>query len=153
MITLEEKTLIDRSVEEVFYFVANAENMSKWKSAVFKVEKISAGPLGVGTQFWMMRNLPQGRVENTFEVIAYEPHTKFSIKTVSGPTPFVYHYRFARVDEGTSLTLVAEIQINGLGRIAKPVLAIGLKKGIRDNLKSLKRLMQTREPQPFHPAS
>jgi hypothetical protein len=153
MIRLEEKIMVNRSIEEVFNFVADGENMTLWNSAVFKIEKVSTGPLGVGTQFWMLRNLPSGRAENIFEVITYKPNTEFSIKTISGPTPFVYHYHFTSVDSSTSLTLVAEIKLNGLGKIVKPLLAIGIRKGIKDNLNTLKRLMQTRETRPAHSIS
>jgi ligand-binding SRPBCC domain-containing protein len=150
VIKLQEKIVIDRPIEDVFNFVANGENLSTWNSAVFKVEKISAGPVTVGTQFWMMRNLPLGWAENTFEVIAYEPYTKFSIKVISGPTPFVYHYHLTPVDDSTFLTLDAQVQVTGLGQIAKPVLAIGIKKGIKDNLRTLKRLLETKESQPVY---
>ena len=153
MIRLEEKIIIDSPIEEVFNFVANGENMALWNSAVFKIEKVSAGPLGMGTQFWMLRNLPSGRAENIFEVITYKPNTEFSIKTVSGPTPFVYHYHFTSIDSNTSLVLVAEIQLNGLGKIAKPLLAIGIRKGIRDNLNTLNKLMQKRATRPARSTS
>src|SRR5512136_775034 len=99
MITFEASILIRRPVKDVFEFVADGLNGSKWNSAVVEVMRISEGSIGIGTRYWMTRELPSGRVENTFEIIEYEPDKKLTVKITSGPTPFVYHYRFEPVDQ------------------------------------------------------
>src|SRR3989441_10904684 len=81
--------LIHRPIQDVFSFLVRWENASLWNSAVRRVTKTSDGPVGVGTEYWMSRELPQGEVENTFKVIEYEPNRRYSIQTTSGPTPFL----------------------------------------------------------------
>ena len=43
LIEFEVKEIINRSVDQVFAFVAKGENNSKWNSAVTSVTKISDG--------------------------------------------------------------------------------------------------------------
>lgn len=49
MINLDLGTLIDRIVKDVFAFVANPNNMSKWNSAVVSLEQVTPGTVSVGT--------------------------------------------------------------------------------------------------------
>ena len=150
MIRFEASIMIERPVVNVFEFVADGENGSKWNSAVLDVKKISEGPVGVGTQYWMARQLGNRRVENSYEVIEFEPNKKLSIKTRSGPTPFEYRYVFEGVEKRTSLSLVAEAEKEGLvdvlgvkARIApEPVLASFLKRRVEANFRTLKNLLE-----------
>jgi hypothetical protein len=43
----------------------------------------------------MQRQLPIGQVENGLEVFSRERPIEFGIHTTSGPTAFLYRYRFA----------------------------------------------------------
>ena len=51
MINLDLGTLIDKPVKDVFAFVTNPANMSKWNSAVISMEQITPGAVGLGTKF------------------------------------------------------------------------------------------------------
>ena len=86
MITFEVSVVIEKPLEQVFGFVAAGENGPKWNSAVKSVRKISEGPVNVGTKYAMMRQLPSGSAENTYEVVEYEENKKLSIKIISTDT-------------------------------------------------------------------
>ena len=151
MITFEVSIVIERPVEEVFGFVAEGENGSKWNSAVRSVRKLSEGPVNVGTKYSMIRQLPSGRAENTYEVVEYEENRKLSIKIISGPTPFLYRYSFNSSDKGTELSLKAEAEKKGLIEVlgAKARVAPGfmlrsfVKRGVEENFQTLKRLLES----------
>jgi len=49
---------------------------------VRSVKKISEGPVNVGTKYSIIRQLPSGSAENTYEVVAYEENEKLSIKII-----------------------------------------------------------------------
>jgi hypothetical protein len=118
---------------------------------VVEVRKISEGSIGMGTKYWMARELPSGRAENTFEIIEYELEKKLTVKITSGPTPFVYHYRFEPVENGTILSMTAEADKEGLievfgikARIAPEyLLARVIKRGVEENFKTLKNLLES----------
>jgi uncharacterized protein YndB with AHSA1/START domain len=143
--------VIEKPVEEVFRFVAKGENGSLWNSAVREVRKISEGPVNVGTKYSMIRQLPSGSVENTYEVVEYEENKKISITIISGPTPFLYRYSFKPVGNATELSLEAEVEKEGLvkvlgtkARIAPEfVLAGFVKRGVEENFQTLKSLLES----------
>ena len=49
MIRIELNIVINRSIGEVFEFLANPENNPKWNPLVKEAEITSEGPIGVGT--------------------------------------------------------------------------------------------------------
>ena len=151
MIKFDLTIMIEKPVEEVFRFVAEGENGSLWNSAVKKVRKISDRPVNAGARYSMVRDLPGGSVENTYEVVEYEENKTLSIKIISGPTPFLYRYRFAPSGTGTRLQMNAEVDKEGLvdilgtkARIAPEfVLAGFMKEGVIENLRTLKKLLES----------
>ena len=151
MIEFEAKETINRSIDQVFEFVAKGENNSQWNSAVKLVTKISDGPVGEGSQYSMTRELPNGTSKNVYEIAEYEPNQLLTIKIISGPTPFVYRYEFEGTDGSTILSMKAQVDKEGvidvLGTKAKIspefVLSGLLKKGVETNLKTLKRILES----------
>jgi uncharacterized protein YndB with AHSA1/START domain len=107
VITFEASVRIERPIDEVFAYVANPLLFPRWNSAVQTVHRAS-GESGVpGSTYSMRRRLPTGQVENELKVLSHEPPTKFGIGTTSGPTPFLYDYRFAPDGTGTVVHLDA----------------------------------------------
>jgi uncharacterized protein YndB with AHSA1/START domain len=142
MIQFDASIQIDRPPEQVFAFVADENNMARWHSAVQSVRQTSPGPTGVGATYHMVRHLPQGRVENSYEITAYQPDEALTIETTSGPTPFRYRYRFEPVATGTELSLAAEVKVSGLASLAAPLLRRGIKSGVEANFATLKQLLE-----------
>ena len=95
MIEFATGVSIRRPVEEVFALVSDPLQFARWNSAVRAVRTASEPPGEVGSTYHMERELPGGRAENEIEIIAREPSGEFAMRTTSGPTPFVYRYRFS----------------------------------------------------------
>jgi uncharacterized protein YndB with AHSA1/START domain len=110
VIRFETSVWVERPIEEVFAYVSDPENFPHWSSAVRTVRKTSAGEDEVGSRYSMERDLPTGRAENELEITSHEHPEEFSIRTLSGPTPFVYRYAFSRSDGGTLVELDAEVE-------------------------------------------
>jgi len=128
IIRFELNEIINRPVEDVFNFVAEGDNAPSWDTKILEIKKLSDGITRKGTKYWMMRTFPQGRAENTFEIIEYEPNKTVSIKVTSGPNPYIYHYGFESVgagcatDRGTLLSLTAEVEVKGFFNAFRTVL-------------------------------
>jgi uncharacterized protein YndB with AHSA1/START domain len=144
MVRFKAEVVIKRPIEDVFAFVARAENAPRWNSAVRQVKKLSEGPIGVGSEYWMSRQLPRGPVENTFQVVEYEPIRKYAIQTTSGPTPFLYRYEFERQGDGTRMVLSAEGELGGAAAWFSPIASAFVKRGAEANLKTLKDILESR---------
>ena len=66
---VEGEIVIHRPVDDVFDFVANERNEPRYNPQMRRVEQISSGPIGCGTQF----HCEMGRnVEMVWEITAYE---------------------------------------------------------------------------------
>jgi uncharacterized protein YndB with AHSA1/START domain len=145
VVTFETDIRINASVAVVFAYLTDNQKMPLWNSAVLEVTKTTGGPVGVGTRFLMQRDLPTGRVENTLEVIEYEENRRVTLKTTSGPTPFVYRYLLEPTDGGTHLSLHADVQIGGALSVLSPVLAPRIRSGVDANFAALKDLVEGKQ--------
>jgi hypothetical protein len=63
----------------------------------------------LGSTYSMQREIPSGQVENDLEVFVREHPTEFGIRTTSGPTPFLYRYRFTSDGTDTVVHLDASV--------------------------------------------
>lgn len=143
MVRFRAEVTIARPIEAVFSFVARAENGSMWNSAVREVRKTSEGPVGVGTEYRMSRQLPRGRVEDTLQVVDYEPNERYTIRVISGPTPFLYRYTFEPLGDRTRMSLSAEGSLGGAAALLSPIASIAVKRGVAANLQTLKALLES----------
>jgi hypothetical protein len=82
------------------------------------VRKTSTDEEVVGSTYSMERDLPTGRAENDLQITVHTPPEESAIRTLSGPTPFVYRYAFSRSDGGTFVELDAEVEVPGVAALA-----------------------------------
>lgn len=142
MITLTVSERIAKGPGSVFPYLSDPQNFPAWNSAVKKVSPLGGSEPAVGARYAMWRDLPTGKAENELEIVALDPPREFVLRTVSGPTPFVYRYRLAGLDEGgTELTLDAEADLGHLANFAGPIAGNLLQRGIEANLATLRGIL------------
>jgi carbon monoxide dehydrogenase subunit G len=127
---------IHRPIDDVFAFVADPINLSRWNSAVRDVRKTGE------STYAMERDLPSGRVENGLEVFVRDEPVEFAIRTTSGPTPFTYRYAFASEGGDTVVRLDAEFTLEGIGSLLGPLAGRAVKRGVDDNLAQLQSILE-----------
>lgn len=72
MIHMNGEVIINRPLATVFDFVADARNEPRYNPHILRAEKISSGPIGLGTRF-RNETASMGRTtEWTIEIISYE---------------------------------------------------------------------------------
>jgi uncharacterized protein YndB with AHSA1/START domain len=147
LIRFEVSARIERPVEEVFAYVSDPENFPHWNSAVRMVRPTSAGEAAVGATYVMTRDLPTGRAENELQITALEPPHEFAIRTLSGPTPFLYRYAFGSGEGGTLLKLDAEVELPGPAAMLGAVARRAVKRGVEENFATLKQALELQPPQ------
>jgi uncharacterized protein YndB with AHSA1/START domain len=92
MADIEIKTEVKKPVEEVFKFVADIPNYPKWappSSSMFIENKVSPGPIGVGTTF--EDKLHYGRV--TGKVVEFKPYERIVFEQKWYPDSHVMEMR------------------------------------------------------------
>lgn len=142
MINLDLGTLIDRPVKDVFAFVANPNNMSKWNSAVLSLQQITPGEVGVGTKFKSTGEMMGRRIEGEMQVTAYEPDTKCGFQVNAGPMQVNMTMTFKTVGTGTKISLNAQGNPAGFFKLAEGVMAGRVKSMMEENLAHLKKQLE-----------
>ena len=133
---------IERPVEEVFDYVSNPGNFPRWNSAVQAISTTS-GQGEPGSTYLMQRDLPDGRAANELEIVDRERPTAFTIRTTSGPTPFVYRYRFDADGDATVMELDADVELSGLAGALGPLASRRVKRGVDANFAALKQILES----------
>jgi carbon monoxide dehydrogenase subunit G len=142
MINLDLGVLIDRPVKDVFAFVANPNNMSKWNSAVVSLEQVTPGAVGVGTKFKTVGEMMGRRIEGDMQVTAYEPDTQCGFQVQAGPMQVNLTMTFKTVGTGTKVSLNAQGNPGGLFKLAEGVMAGQVKSMMEGNLARLKSALE-----------
>lgn len=137
----ETSMRIERPVEEVFDYVSDPGNFPRWNSAV-QTMSVTSGEGEPGSTYLMERDLPGGRAQNDLEIVDRTRPTEFVIRTTSGPTPFVYRYRFESDGGATVVQLAAEVELSGIAGALGPLAARGVKRGVDSNFADLKRILE-----------
>jgi carbon monoxide dehydrogenase subunit G len=138
MINIDLGTLIDRPMKDVFAFVSNPNNMSKWNSAVVSLQQISPGEVGVGTKFKSVGEMMGRRIEGEMQVTTYEPDTKCGFQMNAGPVKVNLTLSLKPVGTGTKISLNAQGNPGGIFKLAEPVMAGRVKSLVEENLARLK---------------
>ena len=144
MITFETSVRVERPIEDVFDFVSDPTRFPLWNSAVQAVHRTSGEAGGLGSTYSMERELPTGRAENGLEVFARDRPSVFGIRTTSGPTPFVYRYRFASDGADTVVRLDASVELPGAAAVLGRLAARAVRRGVDANFADLKRTIEAR---------
>jgi uncharacterized protein YndB with AHSA1/START domain len=143
VITFQTSVRIEHPIEEVFAFVSNPLLFPHWNAAVQTVRGTAGESGRPGSTYSMRRELPTGQVENELEILGREHPTEFGIRTTSGPTPFVYRYRFAADGADTVVHLDASVDLPGATAILGPLAARGVRRGVDANLAALKQSLES----------
>jgi carbon monoxide dehydrogenase subunit G len=142
MINLDLGTLIDKPIKDVFAFVADPNNMSKWNSAVVSLEQITPGAVGVGSKYKSVGEMMGRRIEGEMQVTAYEPDTKCGYQVNAGPMQVNLTLAFKTVGTGTKINLNAQGNPAGFFKLAEGMMAGRVKSMMEENLARLKSILE-----------
>jgi hypothetical protein len=142
-IRIAQNVDIHCSLEEVFAFVADPRNDTRWTPAVEEVHKTSEGPLGAGAIFEAVFRLLGRRFVAT-KIAEYEPTRKVVLEPpTAGPVQLVGMRSVEAAPGGTRLTITFEGQTGGFFRVAEPIFAHLASRQLKVNLDDLKGLLES----------
>ena len=143
MTRIERSVVIERPIDEVWEFVHDTTKDALWQTTLTESEKLTDGPMRVGTRVREVRHFLGVRIELTWEVTEYEPNRTSAIRGVSGPVPLTGRYRLEPLDFGTRFTVSGELDAHGLFKLAEPVFARITSRELEANLGHLKDLLES----------
>ena|SRR3954453_7392276 len=83
MFTVAQSIAINRPVEQVFAYVTNPSNITKWRPDVLEVNSAN-GSIAIGASFDELVNF-MGRKTFTMQVVEYQPNQREVIQAIAGP--------------------------------------------------------------------
>lgn len=113
--------IIRRPVEEVFAFVSNFENDTKWWLNVTESTIISKVRSGIGTQYKQSAQFMGQRFDSILEITEYVPPQQVTLRSIQSAIPFVAYFTFEAVPEGTRFTMIAQVQGTGFYKWVQPL--------------------------------
>mgnify|MGYP005831450779 CR=1 FL=1 len=141
---IQDSVIISKSVEEVFSFAANMDNSTKIMQNVVAIEKLTEGPIQVGTRFKETREIRGRQASSIIEFIEFLPNERYVVKSEANGLKVIYHYDFKpTVDGGTKVHFQGDIHTSGfVMKLTKPIIRKILKKEDGDHLSQLKRVLE-----------
>lgn len=140
MTRFETRVEIARDLDAVFHYVADPASFADWNSAVESVAALPAPSPAADARYLMRRQLPTGWATNELVIDAVPPD-HLTIRTTSGPTPFVYRYTFEPTDAGTLIVLHADVRLGGVATVLGPLAAASVKRSVDANFSALREIL------------
>jgi uncharacterized protein YndB with AHSA1/START domain len=142
MISVEKSIVINRPVADVFAFVTNEANTTKWQGGV--VETKDEGPSNqVGSRYTEVRKFMGRDMNTTLELTAFDPNSRWAAKVVKGPVPYEVVSLFEAVGDGTRVTTRVEGEPTGFFKVAEGMVSSQLEKSLEEDFQRLKALLES----------
>jgi carbon monoxide dehydrogenase subunit G len=138
MIKFDNTIRINRPVGEVFAFLSDLENLSKWNYYVLKVTKLSNGPTGIGSVYHQLRKTD----EQDLCITALDQNRKIVVKTLP-PSSMNLEMTLTFQPEGNATIVRDEWSLDS--GLPAPVDWLGsgrIKSAVAENLAKLKDLLE-----------
>lgn len=104
--------VIKRDPDVVFGFLSDFRTQVKYSPGVTSVEKVTDGPIGVGTQFRTRARVRNAVYEGVEQMSDYEPNTRYASSLVSSTHPNAGIATFEPIPGGTRVTFRFESELS-----------------------------------------
>jgi carbon monoxide dehydrogenase subunit G len=124
---------IARTPEDVFSYLTDVSNLTKWQSGV-KSAALRDGRIEES------RSLLGRELHTVIEIVEHEPPRLFTLRAVDGPVPLTVRHELEPSNGGTRLKVTAEAEVSGF---AANLLARGAEKQFRKDFERLKKILES----------
>jgi len=140
MITHEVTIHLDKPVEQVFAFLMDTTQLTTWQTNLIKIDKITEGPLRMGSRFQEVRRLGRRESEIQGEIIAFEPNKRFETRTLTKPQVTVSYF-LEPENGGTRVKHRFVMLTSGFMRLLEPMIAKSIREDNELDFNNLKRVL------------
>lgn len=134
--------------ERVFSTLTDIDGWPTWMKGLVRVEKLTDGPVGVGTEWRETRKMMGKEGSEVFDITGFDPPRSLSLHVdgAKGATKkghYCFDYRFEEAPGGTRVVMHGEIDIPGFMAKVMGKLFIGIfKKACDRDLVALKEHLE-----------
>jgi hypothetical protein len=144
---VEGDLLIERPVEDVFDFVADACHEPRFNPQMLRVEKVSPGPIGLGARFSAEMATGRRRTPMTIEFTGFERPRRLASTTRLASMEIRGELAFDPVPDGTRMRWRWDLRPRGVTRLLGPLIGAIGRRQERAIWTNLKRLLEAKEEQ------
>ena len=139
--------IIGRTPQDVFEYITRVETYAEWqrKGGIQKVDRLTDGPIGVGSQFRMDRSMGGRTAAIDCTVTGFEPAKRFDFTSVdTSGFRGVFSTTLAPDGAGTRLHWDVSMQPpNLLYRLLDPMIGREIRKSAEVDFPELKRTLES----------
>ncbi|MGN7147606.1 SRPBCC family protein [Arthrobacter sp. SAFR-179] len=140
---VQTEVVINRPRTQVADYAANPDNAPQWYVNIHKSQRLTDGPLGVGSKAAFTARFLGRELNYTYEFVEYVPGGKLVMRTAQGPFPMQTTYTWTDDDGGTRMTLGNSGRPSGFSRLAGLVMAPMMRRENRKDLRKLKAILES----------
>src|SRR5436309_4258182 len=140
----EGSIYIQRSVADVFAFLAAGENNPRWRTGIMDIQHASGSPAARGAVYRQGMKGAFGRVAADYEITECIPNQVLAFRVTAGPARPEGRYEFAPENSGTRLRFALSWQAKGLALFLVPVVAAQMPRAIA-SLERLKAVLEAEQ--------
>ena len=133
---------IGRPQQDVFAYISDLDNVPRWLPGVIEVEKLTDGPVAVGTRYRETRQAAERKGYVEMEVTAFDPPRTFATSFDQGGYETTYRYILEADGKGTNVTLECAVEADGWKILLAPFTARAMERFDKRLLKSLKAAIE-----------
>lgn len=134
---------INRPVDQVFEFMTQLDNIHQLMDEVVVSQRVTDGPVGLGTLMTESLKLGPAREDITWEITAFEEN---KLCTFEGDTSFgrtQVSYMFEQTKCGTRVTAEVRTQMKGLFLFLRPFIQFFHRRNRQKYLAKIKRTLES----------
>ncbi len=131
-------TRVDRPADEVFAFIADAENDPQWRTAVIETRWLDPGPTKPGRRDERTSKVMGRRYTVIAEVVDWDPPHHVSWSTTAGAADVTTRCRVEPDGDGAIVTIESGGEFSGVWRMFTPLAAVMLRRQSNGDIERLK---------------
>jgi uncharacterized membrane protein len=132
---------VGRPRDEVAAYLRDPANDPSWIGGLRSARLVTDPPVGVGSRVERVASFLGRRIEYVNEITELTA-TRLAMRSVRSPFPMRVTYAYDDAGTGTEVSVRVEGDASRLYRLADPLLAVLVRRSVRRDLRTLKRVLE-----------
>jgi hypothetical protein len=136
---------IDRPREDVFAFMMDFKQASRWRNMVRRIELVGEGPIREGSQLLITLDVLGKTQQAVSELWAYDPPRRFGQRNTASGFTGIFEFTLEPDATGTAVTFSCDVRPHGFRWLLLPLVIRAHRIRYRDQLSNLKRAIESQK--------
>lgn len=133
---------IARPPEAVARYEFDPANDPHWIGGVKTAERLTDGPIGVGSQVRRLGSFLGRRIEWVMDVVEHVPARRLAMHAIRSPFPMEVTYELAPAEGGTHASIRIQGHAGGVYGLLGPLTPLMVRRSVQSDLGRLKQALE-----------